>query len=86
MTFKNYIFKNLWLQVVLSLIIGLCVGLILGDDVGVGIDDYTLDSLSSYLKIPANIFLSIIQEGRCRQIVINNNVRGLDAFFAFNRD
>jgi Na+/H+-dicarboxylate symporter len=61
MMFKNYIFKNLWLQVVLSLIIGLCVGLVLGDDVGVGIDDDALDSLSSYLKIPANIFLSIIQ-------------------------
>jgi len=61
MTFKNYIFKNLWLQVVLSLIIGLCVGLVLGDDIGVGIDDDALDSLSSYLKIPANIFLSIIQ-------------------------
>ncbi|MDH3516275.1 MAG: dicarboxylate/amino acid:cation symporter [Nitrosopumilus sp.] len=59
--FKNYIFKNLWLQVVLSLLIGLCVGLVLGDDVGVGIDDNALDSLSSYLKIPANIFLSIIQ-------------------------
>ena len=61
MTLKNYIFKNLWLQVVLSLIIGLCVGLVLGDDIGVGIDDDALDSLSSYLKIPANIFLSIIQ-------------------------
>ncbi|QLH03796.1 dicarboxylate/amino acid:cation symporter [Nitrosopumilus cobalaminigenes] len=60
MTLKNYIFKNLWLQVVLSLIIGLCVGLILGDDVGVGLDDDSLDSLSSYLKIPANIFLSVI--------------------------
>jgi Na+/H+-dicarboxylate symporter len=60
MTLKNYIFKNLWLQVVLSLIIGLCVGLILGDDVGVGLDDDALDSLSSYLKIPANIFLSVI--------------------------
>ena len=61
MTFKNYIFKNLWLQVVISLIIGLCVGLILGDDVGVGLDDGILDTLTSYLKIPANIFLSIIQ-------------------------
>jgi len=60
MTFKNYIFKNLWLQVVISLIVGLGVGLILGDDGGVGLDDDTLDSLSSYLKIPANIFLSII--------------------------
>ena len=60
MTFKNYIFKNLWLQVVLSLIIGLGVGLGLGDDVGVGLDDDTLNSLSSYLKIPANIFLSVI--------------------------
>ena len=60
MTLKNYIFKNLWLQVILSLIIGLFVGVILGDDVGVGLDDETLDSLSSYLKIPANIFLSVI--------------------------
>ena len=60
MTFKNYLFKNLWLQVVISLIVGLGVGLILGDDGGVGLDDDTLDSLSSYLKIPANIFLSII--------------------------
>ena len=60
MTLKNYIFKNLWLQVVISLVIGLSVGLILGDDVGVGLDDDTLDSVSSYLKIPANIFLSII--------------------------
>ena len=59
MTLKHYIFKNLWLQVVLSLIIGLCVGVILGDG-GVNLDDDTLDSLSSYLKIPANIFLSVI--------------------------
>ena len=59
MTVKNYIFKNLWLQVVLSLIIGLGVGMTLGDS-GVGLDDDTLDSLTSYLKIPANIFLSVI--------------------------
>ena len=60
MTFKNYIFKNLWLQVVISLLLGLAVGLVLGDDVGVGVDDDTISSLSSYLKIPANIFLSVI--------------------------
>ena len=60
MTLKNYIFKNLWLQVVISLLLGLAVGLVLGDDVGIGIDDDTLSSLSSYLKIPANIFLSLI--------------------------
>ena len=60
MTLKNYIFKNLWLQVVISLFVGLVVGLILGTDVGVGLDNETLDSLSSYLKIPANIFLSVI--------------------------
>ena len=30
---KKYIFKNLWLQVVISLIIGVSVGLVLGDDV-----------------------------------------------------
>jgi Na+/H+-dicarboxylate symporter len=34
MTFKNYILKNLWIQVVISLIAGLFVGLIIGDDVG----------------------------------------------------
>jgi Na+/H+-dicarboxylate symporter len=61
MTLKNYIFKNLWFQVVISLFIGLVVGLILGDDVGVNLDDDTLESLTSYLSIPANIFLSIIQ-------------------------
>ena len=61
MTLKNYIFQNLWLQVVISLLIGLAVGLVLGDDVGVSIDEDTLDSLTSYLTIPANIFLSIIQ-------------------------
>ncbi len=61
MAFKDYLFKNLWLQVVVSLLVGLGVGLILGgDDMGVGLDDDALDSLSSYLKIPANIFLSII--------------------------
>ena len=60
MAFKEYLFKNLWLQVVISLIVGLGVGLILGDDVGVGLDDETLDTMSDYLKIPANIFLSVI--------------------------
>ncbi|MBA4436957.1 MAG: dicarboxylate/amino acid:cation symporter [Nitrosopumilaceae archaeon] len=60
MTLKNYIFKQLWLQVVIALLVGLGVGLVLGDDVGVGLDDNSLDSLSSYLKIPANIFLSVI--------------------------
>jgi len=60
MTLKKYILKNLWLQVVISLIIGLSVGLILGDDVGVGIEDQSLDFVTSYLSIPANIFLSLI--------------------------
>ncbi|ABX12989.1 dicarboxylate/amino acid:cation symporter [Nitrosopumilus maritimus] len=60
MELKNYIFKQLWLQVVISLLVGLGVGLVLGDDVGVSLDDNTLDTVSSYLKIPANIFLSVI--------------------------
>ena len=60
MTFQSYVYKNLWLQVILSLIIGLGVGLIFGDEVGLGIDDDTLDTMASYLKIPANIFLSVI--------------------------
>ena len=60
MTLKNYIFKNLWFQVVISLIIGLTVGLILGDDVGVSVDDESLDFITSYLKIPASIFVSLI--------------------------
>lgn len=57
---KKYIFKNLWIQVVISLFVGLGVGLILGDDVGVGIDDQSLDFTTSYLKIPASIFVSLI--------------------------
>ncbi len=60
MTFQSYIYKNLWLQVILSLIIGLGVGLIFDDEVGLGLDDDTLDAMVSYLKIPANIFLSVI--------------------------
>ena len=60
MTFQTYIYKNLWLQVILSLIIGVGVGLIFGDEVGLGLDDDTLDTMASYLKIPANIFLSVI--------------------------
>ena len=43
MTLKKYILKNLWLQVVISLLIGLAVGLVLGDDVGVGVEEQSLD-------------------------------------------
>ena len=60
MSLKNYVLKNLWIQVVFSLIIGLAVGLVLGDDVGVGVGDDSLDSATSYLKIPASIFVSLI--------------------------
>ena len=60
MTLKNYILKNLWLQVVISLIIGLFIGLLLGEDAGVGLEDDTLDFVTSYLSIPASIFLSLI--------------------------
>ena len=60
MTLKSYIFKNLCLQVVISLLIGLSVGLILGNDVGIGLEDNDIDSITSYLSIPANIFLSLI--------------------------
>ncbi len=60
MTLKNYILKNLWLQVVISLIIGLLVGLLLGGDAGVGLEDENLDFVTSYLSIPASIFLSLI--------------------------
>jgi len=60
MTLKKYILKNLWLQVVISLLIGLAVGLVLGDDVGVGVEEQNLDFVTSYLSIPANIFLSLI--------------------------
>ena len=60
MAFKDYLLRNLWLQVVLSLIVGLGVGLALGDEVGIDLDENTLDAMTSYLKIPANIFLSVI--------------------------
>ena len=60
MELKKYVLKNLWLQVVISLIIGLFIGLILGDDVGVGLEEDSLDFVTSYLSIPASIFLSLI--------------------------
>ena len=60
MTLKRYIFKNLWLQVVISLLIGLSVGLVLGDDLGPGLEEDNIDFVSSYLSIPASIFLSLI--------------------------
>lgn len=60
MTFTNYLYKNLWLQVVISLGIGLGFGLVLGNDVGIGLEDKSLDFVASYLKIPASIFLSLI--------------------------
>ena len=60
MTLMNYIFKNLWLQIVISLIVGLSVGLILGDDVGLSVEDESMDFATSYLKIPASIFVSLI--------------------------
>ena len=60
MTLKKYILKNLWLQVVISLIIGVGVGLIFGDDVGIGLEDDSLNLVTSYLSIPASLFLSLI--------------------------
>ncbi len=60
MTLKKYIFKNLWLQVVISLIIGVGVGLIFGDDVGIGLEEDSLNLVTSYLSIPASLFLSLI--------------------------
>ena len=60
MTFKDYLFKNLWLQVVISLLIGLGVGMVLGDDAGIALIDEDIDFVSSYLSIPASIFLSLI--------------------------
>ena len=60
MTLKKYVFKNLWLQVVISLLVGLSVGLVLGDDLGPGLEENDIDFVSSYLSIPASIFLSLI--------------------------
>ncbi len=60
MTLKKYVLKNLWLQVVISLVIGLFVGLAFGDDVGMGMENDNLNLFTSYLSIPASIFLSLI--------------------------
>ena len=34
--------------------------MVLGDDVGIGLEDDAIDHITSYLSIPANIFLSLI--------------------------
>ena len=60
MTLKKYILENLWLQVVISLVMGLFVGLVLGEDVGISMEDESLNLFISYLSIPASIFLSLI--------------------------
>ena len=60
MAFKEYLFKNLWLQVIISLLVGLGVGIVLGDDAGIALIDEDVDFVSSYLSIPASIFLSLI--------------------------
>ena len=60
MTLKIYVLKNLWLPVAISLVIGLFVGLAFGDDVGMGMEDDGLNLFTSYLSIPASIFLSLI--------------------------
>ena len=56
MTLKNYIYKNLWLQVVISLGIGLGFGLVLGDDIGIGLEDENCG------------FCRIIPEDSCKHI------------------
>ena len=57
MTFKNYIFKNLWLQVVISLIVGLAVGLILG---GIFLEAYLNDQIIFYGSLLGSVVLFLL--------------------------
>ena len=52
--------KKLWAQVLVSLFVGLLVGLALGPETG-WVEKETAETITDWLSIPANLFLKIIQ-------------------------
>jgi len=57
----TYLIKNkLWAQVLAGLFLGLVLGIILGPEIGI-VDENTVDIITNWLSIPANLFLKIIQ-------------------------
>ena len=57
----RYLIKNkLWAQVLVALFVGLLVGLALGPETG-WVEKETAEVITSWLSIPANLFLKIIQ-------------------------
>ena len=52
--------KRLWAQVILALFLGLLLGIFLGPETGI-VEQETAELVTSWLSIPANLFLKIIQ-------------------------
>lgn len=52
--------KRLWVQVIVGLLLGLLLGVSLGPEVGI-VEKDTVDLITNWLSIPANLFLKIIQ-------------------------
>ena len=52
--------KRLWAQVILALFLGLLLGIFLGPETGI-VEKETAELVTSWLSIPANLFLKIIQ-------------------------
>ena len=52
--------KKLWAQVIVALFLGLTVGIVLGPEVGL-VPKESVNAITEWLSIPANLFLKIIQ-------------------------
>ena len=52
--------QHLWAQVLVGLFLGLCVGVVLGPEFGL-VEKDTVEVITNWLSIPANLFLKIIQ-------------------------
>ncbi|MCK9292604.1 MAG: dicarboxylate/amino acid:cation symporter [archaeon] len=57
---KSLLKNKLWLQVIIALIFGIAFGIILGPTIGI-FSAQTANTISDWVAIPGNIFLSVIQ-------------------------
>ncbi|MBE7636178.1 cation:dicarboxylase symporter family transporter [Sneathiella sp. P13V-1] len=75
--FDRLIKSKLWLKVVIALVLGILSGILLGPDLGL-IDSKTVLTITSWLALPGQVFLSVIQM-IVVPLVVASVVRGLAA-------